>query len=108
MVEKSDEVVSEMTQPVIIDLGRKKSRLIRELKNGEGRLWDEVLDVTEEVKEILGQEAEGKVLVPIVMLYEKSNSRRVDLERILFPLLDRDDEDDDEDNDDDDDDDEED
>ncbi len=92
---ETKETSTEMAQPVIIDLGRKKSKYLRELKNGEGKLWDDVLDVIDEVKEMLGKEAEGKVLVPVVLLYEKTRSRRADLERILFPLLDVDDDDDD-------------
>lgn len=87
--------MTEVTQPIIIDLGRQKSGSLRELKKGEGKLWDEVLDVVEEVKEMLGAEAEGKMLVPIIMLYqEKSKRRRLDLSRVILPLLDDDDDDD--------------
>jgi hypothetical protein len=97
MTEESVKSTTEMTQPVIIDLGKQKASSLRELKKGEGKLWDEVLDVAEEVKEMLGGEAEGKVLVPIIMLYqEKSGRRRLDLDKILFPLLDEDDDEDDE------------
>lgn len=85
-----------MAQPIIVDLGREKPSKIRDLKRGEGELWDEVLDVVDEVKEMLGAEAEGKTLVPIIMLYQKK-SRRQRIEKILFPLADWDDEDDDED-----------
>ena len=90
------EASTEMTQPVIIDLGGQKSKAIKELKEGQGELWDEVFDVIDEVKEMLGKEAEGKVLIPVIMLYEKKQSRgRLDLDKVLFPLLNRDDEDDD-------------
>ena len=102
MVEETVATSAEMTQPVIIDLGKQKSSSLRELKNGEGKLWDEVLDVAEEVKEMLGADAEGKILVPIVMLYrEKSGLRHLDIESLLSPLLDDNDEDDDDDDDDD-------
>jgi hypothetical protein len=98
MAEESVKASAEMTQPVIIDLGKQKSRALKDLKKGEGKLWDEVLDVAEEVKEMLGEEAEGKVFVPIIMLYkEKTGRRRLDLDKIIFPLLDDDDDDDDED-----------
>lgn len=102
MAEASVKTSTEMTQPVIIDLGKQKRANLKDLKQGEGKLWDEVLDVVEEVKEMLGADADGKVLVPIVMLYqERSGRRRLDLDRILFPLLEeRDDDDDDEDDDD--------
>jgi len=97
MAEEAVKTSTEMTQPVIIDLGKQRSRTLKDLKQGEGKLWDEVLDVVDEVKEMLGAEADGKVLVPIVLLYqERSGRRRLDLDRILFPLLEEDDDEDDE------------
>jgi hypothetical protein len=48
----------------------------------------------EEVKEVLGQEADGKVMVPVVMIYEKKRRVRR-LEQVLFPLADWDSDDDD-------------
>ena len=101
MAEESAKTSAEMTQPVIIDLGKQRPRALKDLKKGEGKLWDEVLDVSEEVKDMLGKEAEGKVFVPIVMLYqEKSGRRRLDLDKIIFPLFDDDDDDEDDDEDD--------
>ena len=98
MVKDTTATSTEMTQPVIIDLGKQRSKLIKELKNGEGELWDEVLEVADEVKEMLGAEAEGKVLIPVIMLYqEKARRRRIDLEKLIFPLMENDDDDDDDD-----------
>jgi hypothetical protein len=98
MTEESEKAVTEMTQPVIIDLGKQRSQALKDLKKGEGKLWDEVFEVVDEAKEMLGTDAEGKILVPIIILYkEKMNRRRVDLERILFPLMEEYDDDDDED-----------
>ena len=98
MVTKTAEKSTEMTQPVIIDLGAQKSSAIKDLKAGEGELWGEVFDVIDEVKDMLGAEADGKVLIPVVMLYQKKQ-RPIELDRILFPLLDRDDDDDEDDDD---------
>ena len=101
MAEESVGIATEMTQPVIIDLGKQRPKALTDLKKGDGKLWDEVLDVIEEVKEMLGAEADGKVLIPVVMLYEeKPRRRRLDLDKILFPLLEEDDDDDDDDDDD--------
>ena len=100
MANETAATATEMTQPVIIDLGKQRSKSIKALKNGEGDLWDEVLEVAEEVKEMLGAEAEGKVLIPVIMLYqEKVGRRRLDLEKLIFPLMENvdDDEDDDDD-----------
>ncbi len=83
----SAETNSEMTQPIIVDLGKRKASRLQELKEGEGELWDEVLDVLEEVKEALGKEADGKLMVPVVLIYEKKQRLRR-LEQVLFPLAD--------------------
>jgi len=91
------ETSTEMTQPVIIDLGMQKSAAIKALKEGEGELWEEVFEVVDEVKEMLGKDADGKVLVPVVMLYGKKQPRGLYLEKILFPLLNLDEDDDDDD-----------
>ena len=98
MVKETMTTATEMTQPVIIDLGKQRSKSIKELKNGEGDLWEEVLEVADEVKEMLGAEAEGKVLIPVIMLYqEKPGRRRIDLEKLIFPLMEDDDDDEDDD-----------
>jgi hypothetical protein len=96
-VEESVVVETEMTQPIIVDLGKQKTSKIKDLKEGEGELWDEVLDVIEEVQEMLAEEADGKVMVPLILIYEKKRRRRR-LENLLFPLAayDDDEEDDDE------------
>jgi hypothetical protein len=83
----SAETNSEMTQPIIVDLGKQKASKLQALKEGEGELWDEVLDVLEEVKEVLGKEADGKLMVPVVIIYEKKQRVRR-LEDMLFPLAD--------------------
>ena len=80
---------TEMTQPVIVDLGKQKAGKLKALKKGEGELWEEVLDVVEEVKEMLGAEAEGKVLVPVVLLYQEKpkRQRQQRLGKMLFPYM---------------------
>jgi hypothetical protein len=103
MAEETVTSSTEMTQPIIIDLGKQRSRALKNLKKGEGKLWDEVLDVVEEVKDLLGADADGKVLVPIILIYgERSRRRRLNLDRLLPPVLIEDDEDEDYDDDDDD------
>jgi hypothetical protein len=88
MTEENIKTSIEMTQPIIIDLGKQKNRALKNLKKGKGQLWDEVLDVVEEVKDTLGAEADGKILIPIVVLYrEKPKQKRRNLERILSTLL---------------------
>ena len=91
-----------MAQPIIVDLGRERARRIRDLKRGEGVLWDEVLDVLDEVQDMLGAQAEGKTLVPIILVYEKRAPRRR-MRSMLFPFSGWDTADDDDDDEDDDD-----
>jgi hypothetical protein len=91
MAEESVQTSTEMTQPIVIDLGKQKNRAVKNLKKGKGKLWGEVLDVVAEVKDRLGAEADGKVLIPIVMIYcEKPRRKGRTLERFLSPLLGRD------------------
>ncbi len=62
--------------PVVLDLGRTKRKLIRALKKGEGELMEEVAAAVEAVRNNLGSEAEGKVLTPVVIIYERRVRRR--------------------------------
>jgi hypothetical protein len=90
-IEMSDAVESggeggeiQMTTPIIIDLGKTKRKRIKRLKRGQGRLMDEVIDVLDEVAEELGEELDGKTLVPIVMIYQKKDGRK--RSRIVLPF----------------------
>jgi hypothetical protein len=68
--------------PVVLDLGKTKRKLIRELKKGEGELMEEVAAAIEAVRSNLGAEVEGKVLAPVVIIYE----RRVRRKTGFFPF----------------------
>ena len=90
------EEMTEMTQPIIVDLGKQRAARLKDLKAGEGELWDEVLEVVDEVKEMLGEEGAGKMMVPIILIYEKKRTSPR-LEKVLFPLANWDDDEDDKD-----------
>jgi hypothetical protein len=77
---------SGVTQPVIIDLGRQKPKDLKDLKKGEGKLWGEVLDIMEEVQDQLGEQAAGRVLVPVVLIYQKKFKRQR-LDKLFFPYF---------------------
>ena len=53
--------------PVVVDLGKEKSKTLRALKNGGGPLMQEVADVVEEVR-AKSSELAGKELVPVVII----------------------------------------
>jgi hypothetical protein len=63
--------------PIILDLGRKKRKLVRELRDGEGKLLTEVMEAIEELK-TAGTIAQSAQPV-IVIVREKPKSMR-------FPL----------------------
>jgi Family of unknown function (DUF6200) len=86
MAEETETSQAEMTQPIIIELGTRKSSNLKDLKKGKGKLWDEVLGVIEETREMLGEEAEGKILVPVIVIYKKK-SKLQGLEKLIFPLM---------------------
>ena len=65
----------EVMAPIILSLGKKKKKQIRQLKRGKGRTMDEVLDVLEQVQTNLGDQAAGKILVPIVVIYRQKQRR---------------------------------
>jgi hypothetical protein len=85
-MEETAEILTEMAQPIIIDLGKQKAAALKDLKQGEGKLWEEVINVVDEVKDMLGEEADGKVILPIIMIYQKKAKRRR-LVREMFPYL---------------------
>jgi hypothetical protein len=69
--------------PVVLDLGKVKRKLVRELKQGEGELMDDVAHAVEAVRSNLHAELKGKELVPIVIVYERKPARR----RRLLPFF---------------------
>ena len=68
--------MTEETVPIILNLGKKRKRALKELKRGRGRLMDEVEQAVEEVRAGLGAEASLKQIVPIVLIYRKKQKRR--------------------------------
>jgi len=84
--EKELEATGEVTAPIIVDLGKQRSRRIKRLKKGRGKLWDEVADVLAEIQESLGEEVDGKVLVPVILVYRKKDRKSRNLP---FPMFTR-------------------
>ena len=62
--------------PVILDLGKASRRNIRQLKEGGGKLLADVQDAMTQVTTSLGDQAQGKQLIPVVVLYRKKSRRR--------------------------------
>ena len=66
---------AEITAPIIVSLGKKKKKAIKRLKRGKGGMMDEVMDVIEQVEANLGEQAAGKIIVPVVVIYRKKQRR---------------------------------
>ncbi|MFQ5435838.1 MAG: hypothetical protein ACE5FD_13250 [Anaerolineae bacterium] len=66
----------EVATPVIVDMGKTKTKRIKRLKKGKGPLMDEVVDVLDEVAEALGDELDGKMMVPIVIVYKEKRKKK--------------------------------
>ena len=67
---------SEVTPSVVVDLGRVKKKRVRDLKRGDGPLVDEVDDAVNYVRASLGEEADGKTFVPVVLIYRKKGKKK--------------------------------
>lgn len=71
--------------PVILELGKASRKNVKELREGRGKLLDDVHDALQEVVSSLGEKAEGKQLVPVVLLYRKKAKKR--RRGGLFPVV---------------------
>jgi hypothetical protein len=58
----------------VLDLGRRKKKAIRRLKDGEGQLAAEVSEAARSVAARHG--SEGKEVLPVVLLYRKRARRK--------------------------------
>lgn len=65
-----------VSAPVIVDLGKASRKKIQQLREGRGKLLDDVQDAMKEVATSLGEKAEGKQLVPMVLVYRRKAGRR--------------------------------
>jgi hypothetical protein len=72
----TDERKIEVTEPIILNMGKQKRKRIKNLMRGKGRLWDEVEGVIDEVSIMLEDELEGKTIVPLIMVYRRKPRRK--------------------------------
>jgi len=64
------------TTPVVLDLGKASKKSIKQLKQGRGKLLDDVQEAMREVRTSLGAQGDGKQFIPVVVLYRKRSKRR--------------------------------
>lgn len=85
-MDEKTQTTTQVTPPIIIDMGSQKAKNLKELKKGEGKLWEDVQEVVDQVQEQLGERVQGQAILPIVILYEKKASRQR-LEKLVRPYL---------------------
>jgi hypothetical protein len=73
---------AEADRPIVIDLGKEKRKRIKQLKQGQGPLVTELDATLAEVIRQLGDAADGKQFVPVVVVWERKPKRR----RPFFPF----------------------
>ncbi|GAB4579389.1 MAG: hypothetical protein Fur0022_21270 [Anaerolineales bacterium] len=75
--QENHKITAEVMTPVIVNLGKKKKKTIKRLKRGKGPAMDEVLDVIEQVQVTLGAQADGKLILPVVVIYRQKTRNRL-------------------------------
>jgi hypothetical protein len=61
--------------PVIIDLGTKSRKAIRNLKNGTGQIRNQVEEAIEQIRLRLPDADKNKQIIPIVLIYRQRRRR---------------------------------
>lgn len=73
---KASEDTATVTRPVIVDLGRKTKKAIKNLKRGTG---DTMLEVEAAIRQVrlhhLSDADKNKQAIPIVLIYERKRKR---------------------------------
>lgn len=57
--------------PIVIDLGKAKTKNIKALKRGRGNLMAEIAEATWELKNQLPENQKDTLLLPVVVIYRK-------------------------------------
>ena len=76
MATKSLVIPATTLKPVVIDLGKTKAKRIKDLKRGGGRLMQEVMEATNQIRASFGEQATNVEFIPIVLVYKKKSRRR--------------------------------
>lgn len=62
--------------PVLLEVGKRKGKHIKDLKQGRGPLMDEVEKTLENVRAQLKAEGDNKELLPLVLVYKQKAKRK--------------------------------
>ena len=75
-----------LNPPIIMEIGKTKKRDIRDVARGQGKIMGDLQDAMTEVTASLGDQAEGKQFVPVVLVYRKKRRSKRKGGRLL-PVL---------------------
>jgi len=78
---KARTTATAQTNPVILDLGRRKRKQVKDLTNGSGKLLDEVLDAVDELRAAGTIAQDAHPVIVVVREKPKGNG--------ILPMLDR-------------------
>jgi hypothetical protein len=76
-----------LNAPIIMDIGKVKKRDIRDVERGGGKIMSDLQDAMTEVTTSLGEQADGKQFVPVVLVYRRKRRRSKRKGGRLFPVL---------------------
>lgn len=69
--------MDERLEPIIVNLGKRKAKQLRALADDHGPAAEEVAEAMAQVRAQLGAAAEGKTIVPVVVVYKKKKAKNV-------------------------------
>lgn len=72
--------------PVIVDLGKKRRKLVKKLRNGSGKLMDEVNGTLLELKNAGTISASAQPVIVIVREKRREGGAAAQVGRMLWPL----------------------
>jgi len=75
-----------LNAPIIMEIGKAKKKDIRDVSRGQGKIMGDLQDAMSEVTSSLGEQADGKQFVPVVLVYRKKSRSKRKGGR-LFPVL---------------------
>lgn len=76
VVETPSEDTLEVHAPFIFDIGKRKKKVCKRIKEGRGPVQKNIEEALEYTADEMGDAAKGKVFVPVVVLYERRRKRR--------------------------------
>jgi len=78
---------AEAPHPIVIDLGTRKRKKIKQLKRGQGPLMADVNATMAELVRQMGTAAGSKDFVPVVVVFERKPKKRATMPFFPFKML---------------------